>query len=113
MGTNRIITQAELIVLQSIENELAAARRKVKRLLEEHENKEAPIMAALLKDAATVEPGRLTVSVDWSSRRSPDYKVWIDQHHGEGTAAKILEQTPPAKTPYLVIEPRQAALGGK
>lgn len=103
MGT-RMITQERLEQLVKLERKIEQAKRALKALAEQHEEWDAPITAALLDGTAKVEEGPLTVSVDWTERRSPNYKLWIDQHHGDGTAARILADTPPARTPYLVIE---------
>lgn len=103
----RMITQQELSILEGLEREIAKKRRELKTILESHERFEAPVMAALLDKSGVLEEGPLTVSVDWSRRRSPNYKLWIDQHHGEGTSEKILDATPPTETPFLVIEKKE------
>lgn len=107
MGTmKQTISQYQLDELYMLERSIEATKRRLKGLLEQHELKEAPVMAALLEGRADVESGRLSVELDWSHRRSPDYKAWIDKEHGVGTAAKILEATKPTDTPFLVIEVR-------
>lgn len=100
----RVITQDELQQLVKLEAGIAAAKRSLKRLLEQHEVIDAPITAALLEGAGKIEAGPLTVSLDWHRRRSPDYKAWIDHEHGQGTCEKILAETKPTETPFLVIE---------
>lgn len=104
MGTTMLITQDTLAALQRLEERIDRVKRELKKLASDHEVLDAPLMVALLEKTARIEPGRLTVSLDWSHRRSPDYKAWIDTEHGEGTAKKILEATKPTETPFLVIE---------
>jgi hypothetical protein len=98
------ITQERLGQLVKLEGQIEKAKRALKSLLDQHEEWDAPITAALLEGTAKIEPGALTASIDWTERRSPNYKAWIDAEHGEGTAERILKATPPTRTPHLIVE---------
>ncbi len=107
MKTITVIRQTDLQHLTDLEFKIEQAKREVAKLLAEHEDVEAPLMALLLGKATdvVVEPGKLTVAVDWSVKRSPSYKRWIELNVPDGAevAARILDNTPESKTPYLVI----------
>lgn len=101
-----MIMQSQLEVIEALEIRISTAKSDLKKLLAEHEVVAAPIEAALLRPRPeTIECGPLSASIGWDKKRSPSYKGWIVEHHGEDVAQGILDATPEVETPYLVVEP--------
>lgn len=99
-----VITQFELRRLADLERAIKVMKAELAALATQYNEVESPVMAGLLQDKpVAVEPGEYSVSVDWDVKRSPSYKGWIVKKHGEAVAQKILDETPPSRTPFLVL----------